>query len=185
MKAIVVGRSPGEAIPEPIALSIVPSSAMILGGKPLFVPAWAPKWAARPVLAFRLGRLGKSIDPRFARRYIDGVAAAMILRPILPDPDNRLDGLFHAFEGAMTLGPRLDLSPDGRYRLKAGEISLGLGSEALDLDNVVAALSNYMTLQMGDWLIPAITPAEIPAEPETTIRISVNDTDDALTVRLK
>lgn len=185
MKAIVVGRAPGEAISRPIALSVVPSSAMILGGKPLFVPGWATQWAARPVLAFRLGRLGKSIEPRFASRYIDGVAAAMILRPVLPDPDNRLDGLFHAFEGAMTLGPRLDLSPDGRYQLHAGEINVALSREAVDLDNVVAALSDYMTLQMGDWLIPAITPAEIPAAPETTITISVNDTADALTIQLK
>lgn len=63
---------------EPI-WTVMSPSAILQGGNPYFVPDFDFRFEARPAIAIRIGKLGKSISPRFAHRYVDGIAPASIM----------------------------------------------------------------------------------------------------------
>lgn len=52
-------------------------SALLVNRKPFFVPEESVRIAAHPCLVVRVSKLGKSISPRFAHRYFDGIAAGL------------------------------------------------------------------------------------------------------------
>lgn len=59
--------------------SVISASAILQGGNPYFVPDFAERFEARGALALRIGKLGKSISPRFAHRYVDAIAPATLM----------------------------------------------------------------------------------------------------------
>lgn len=185
MKAIVINRRPSSALTTPPALDIVPSSAMVLDGKPLFLPSWAPDFSAIPALGLHLCRLGRSIAPQFAPRYYDAVIPVVIVRPSLNEAATRLRGFAAAFDGAMIVGSKCPLSADGNYTLETGDLRLTLTPARLQADNTISVLSAFMTLQMGDLLVTSVPDVSLPLVMNSQIKISVNGADSALTARIK
>lgn len=59
--------------------TVISASAILQGGNPYFVPDFADHYEVRTALALRIGKLGKSIAPRFAHRYIDATAPACVM----------------------------------------------------------------------------------------------------------
>ena len=78
---------------------VMPDSSLLLQGKPFFMPAFAESFEATFQLAFRIDRIGKTIAPRFAPRYIGAVAPAMAIKAVGMEPE-RLNG---AFDGNVAL----------------------------------------------------------------------------------
>ncbi len=64
--------------PYPPVWTLISQAAILQGGNPFFVPDFASKFEARTALAIKIGRLGKGIAPRFAHRYIDSAAPAVL-----------------------------------------------------------------------------------------------------------
>lgn len=64
-----------EAVP---VWTLITPSAILQGGNPYFVPDFASGFEAWPALAVRIGKLGKSVAPRFAYRYVEAVAPAVV-----------------------------------------------------------------------------------------------------------
>ncbi|MDE5814172.1 MAG: fumarylacetoacetate hydrolase family protein [Muribaculaceae bacterium] len=62
---------------DPIWTLITPS-AILQGGNPYFVPDFASRFEACPAMAIRIGKLGKGVAPRFAYRYVEAVAPAVL-----------------------------------------------------------------------------------------------------------
>lgn len=60
---------------------IWPDSCWLLSNRPLYIPDFAPEFAAIPALAVKNSRLGKNVAPRFAPRYMAEWTAALILLP--------------------------------------------------------------------------------------------------------
>ena len=58
-------------------IDIHPDSALILPGRPLFMPEWGEGWVASLHPSVRIGRLGKNIARKFASRYYDGVSLSL------------------------------------------------------------------------------------------------------------
>lgn len=185
MKAYVVKRSPGEPVINPPRIALIPSSAMILGGKPLFLAGYSDSWSMTPTVAFRLSRLGKTIEPKFASRYIDAVAPVMITHPdsLLKIPGT--EALAAAADGAMALDKWTALADSGEYTLVSGEFTATFTAESLKLDDIIATLSRYMMLQMGDIIIPAMPDISIPINIGDTFEFSLNDLSNLLTVKIK
>lgn len=91
---------------------LVADSAIVCHGKPLFLPDWAERFMVFPCIAFRIGKLGKSIARKFAYRYIDGIAPALSMRVF--DSEARtyskaIDDL--SFDGALTIGDFVGFDP--------------------------------------------------------------------------
>lgn len=59
--------------------TVISASAILQGGNPYFVPDFDSSFEARPALALRIGKLGKSIAPRFAHRYVEAAAPAAMM----------------------------------------------------------------------------------------------------------
>lgn len=55
----------------------MPDSSILRTGNPFFVPDFDNEFVAFPSLCLRIGRLGKSIAPRFAYRYFDSWTMAV------------------------------------------------------------------------------------------------------------
>lgn len=158
---------------------------MVMPGKPLFVPDWSDSWSITPSLAFRLCRLGKSIGRRFANRYYDAVIPIALMRAAALENRPGMDGFAMAFDGAIAIGETIQLSPSGNYRLNIGQATLTLDSQKIDIDNVIATISQFMTLQMGDLLLPCIPAMSIQVKPGENICGSLNETSAALNIKLK
>lgn len=58
--------------------TLISPSAILQGGNPYFVPDFSSRFEARPALAIRIGKLGKGIAPRFAYRYVEAAAPAVL-----------------------------------------------------------------------------------------------------------
>ncbi|WP_300503996.1 fumarylacetoacetate hydrolase family protein [uncultured Duncaniella sp.] len=136
-------------------IDIHPDSAMILPGRPFFMPEWGENWVAKMHPAVRIGRLGKNIARKFAARYYDGVT--MAFRVTLADAAG-LEGVLSGMDSSLIHGEWLPAECASR------ELSVGVNGEAFavgpfaeTVDEVIAKVSEYMTLKMGDViLLPAV-----------------------------
>lgn len=145
------------------AVDLIPDSAIQKSGKPFFKPEFAESFRFKTAVAVHICRLGKNIAPKFASRYYDeaGLCLAIEATPLL--------GLLHdcgapwslatAFDGAVIAG---EFFPSGSCRLGEGQARLKIGDVEADcfplpspdrFDNLIAYVSKYFTLKIGDILL--------------------------------
>lgn len=98
--------------------------------KPMFRPDWSTDVRANDCLVVRISRLGKCIEERFASRYYDAIA---------PGID------FIAMDYIVLDYPRATAFD---YSLCVGEFVPAQPKE--EIDRVIAAISEVVTLRMGD-----------------------------------
>ena len=135
MKAILIHRQTAES-PISGGLTIVPSSAMVMPGKSLFLPDFGENWTATPHTAYRLCRLGKTIDAKFANRYVDASTTVWLVRPT-------------SSEVPASVMAAAD------YSMVVNEFQPITLTEADTICRTISDLSSYMTLQMGDIIVDA------------------------------
>ena len=145
MKAIVIHPQTGNS-PLSGGITIVPASAIVMPGKPLFLPDFGEEWAASAHPAYRLCRLGKTIDTKFAPRYVDAETTAYVMRPQKTDAP-------------------ASVVAAADYSMALGTFSSTAITENHHICGIISSLSSYMTLQMGDVLVDASAPTpEIPVK---------------------
>ena len=158
MKTIATNRRPAAQVGSLFDFELYPDSALIPSGKPLFLPEFAPGFAAAIAPVFRVSRLGKEIRPKFAPRYYDAVSLAARVfptnSPIMPAiqrPD-----LVKGFDGAIVLGAWQPLPADGAPLtvFADGKEIASLSPAEVGVDDIIAAVSSIMTLKMGDLVMP-------------------------------
>ena len=159
---------------------IVPDSALLLPGRPLFVPDLGSGWQAQPVVALHIGRLGRDIAPKFAPRYVDGVTVGLWLR--LPAPDASLSaGLLDALDSTLALGRRLEV-PSSPIEIVTPAASLTVDFAA-EIRAAVAAVSRYATLKMGDVILTAAAGPPVDLVPGTRLEARAG-ADEVLSVKI-
>ncbi len=175
MKAIALNRHIGGIIPPRPSITLFPDSALTVARQPLFLPGFADKWAAEAGLAFRITRLGKTIAPRFARRYYDAVTVALRAIPLSEEWD-RSGALTSAFDGALTLGTWIPIADTEDFTVEFNSEALGFRATRHELltDESISAVSTFCTIKSGDAIIPAMNAAEAPLLPRTSIIASIN-----------
>lgn len=187
MKAFVMQRHPDAPFTAPAAFTLVPASAYVPAGRPVFLPDWAGAWDAQPLLAIRVSRLGKAIAPGFAHRYYDAMAAGLMLIPrdLLSElhAASLPEGLTGAFDGCLQLGPWMPL-PQRPVSVACGDSEITVTPEGLGADQAVALLSRYLTLKQGDVIAPLLFPLTRSVAPGSTLTVTV-DGAEALTTRYK
>lgn len=157
----------------------MPDSTIIHTGNPLFVP---DDGQARPEafisVAWRCGRLGKSIASRFAGRYLQAVTAAAAIVDTARLARLRAAGLpWSPATGAdrsCVLGNFLPLSPleyNGGFRVACGDVTLDYDPARLRLaaDRLLPLISDAVTLKTGDIVLAGLTPQGIPLTPGTRL----------------
>lgn len=136
MKALLADNNPA-------GFRMVADSAFGRNGQPWFMPEFGTGWRWRVMLAVRIGRLGKCIAPKFARRYFD--AMTLMFVPVCDAPEAPV--LLGCMDGAAVCGNWLEISDE----LTVGDgPAIDFGS--LGFEDFAALASNYVTLKTGDVL---------------------------------
>lgn len=189
--------SAAETAAQPV-WTIISQSAILQGGNPYFVPDFASRFEARTALAVRIGKLGKGIASRFASRYVDSVAPAVVM--VAAD---RLDSLREAglpwttavsYDRGLALGKLrpMDMDAIGRcrcsLRIDSAEASLQTdfmpAATGPALEETIAAISRDNTLKTGDLLLIGIAGSGPEVRPDSRATLSI-DGEESLAFNIR
>lgn len=171
---------------------IWPDSCWLRSDRPLYIPDFADKFAALPMAAYKAGRLGKNISPRFSRRYLTEHSVALALFPskclsdikrgVTPEMSNI------CFDNALVLGnwtKESFESAECRIYHPSGNVSeenireFKMPEETY-IAETLASFSKYNTIKMGDILLYPISDSEIQLSENIQVTISSPVSDKPL-----
>ncbi len=188
MKALVFSRHPGCPVTHPALFSLIPDSAITPSGMPVFLPPFESSWELAIGPAYRIGRLGKNIAPRFASRYVDAMTLGAWAVPVdmlrALQGNGQPIGLLSTFDGALTLGEWQQPLPDAPLTVSAGQTQAQWTSSDIGMETALEAASRYVTLKTGDVIIPMLSPVRLPIAPDDIIECSIGD-HEVLRVKIK
>ncbi len=205
MKIICIGRNYadhakelGNSAPAEPIFFLKPDSAILAHRHPLFIPEWTKDIHYEVELVVRINRLGKYIEESFAHKYYDeiGIGIDFTARDI--QQECKTKGLpwekAKAFDGSAALSraflPLTELGgevQDIRFTLEKNgeEMQTGWSGDMIfTVNQIIAYVSQFMTLRMGD-LIYTGTPAGVgPVKPEDVLVCKLAD-KELLKVKIK
>lgn len=178
MKIFCIGRNYGEharelnnEIPEAPVIFMKPPTA-ILKGNDFYMPEFSSDMHYECELVYRICKNGKHIAPQFAHKYVDAVTAGIDFTARDVQSAQKKKGLpweiAKAFDQSAVVGPFTPL----QELTNADNIHFSLnknGARVQDghsrdmlfaVDQLIAYLSTYFTLQQGDLLFTG-TPAGV------------------------
>lgn len=184
MKAIAFDRAPGHPFAEPSAIDLIADSALLMPGRPLFVPDFTDAWSARLYVAYRIVRLGKSIERQFAPRYYDAVTLALRLMPE-GEESAAHSGFNGLFDNCLTLGKWQPLHDAAEpVSIAMDGLTVTVSRHEADPDSAVALISRVATIKTGDIIMPCHLPVATAIRPDTHLTATVGSTP-WLDIRLK
>lgn len=185
-----------------MAVYTVCDTAVVPDHNPLFIPDFDTGFDLWPSFVIRIGRLGKSVAPRFAHRYVEALGAGVLVQghDLLRNLSARGMPWMEAvsFDNA---APHGTLSPAGLADCEAALLRFALTPLSefapdkpatdstpftlpINLTQVISDLSRNYTLKNGDLIYIACTPQALPATPDTRLTLWLGETR-AATIRIK
>ena len=171
MKIICIGRNYaehakelGNAIPTEPLFFLKPDSAVLAHRHPFYIPAWTQEVHHEVELLIRICRNGKAVQPEFAHRYFDAISLGIDFTARDVQAEAKAKGhpweKAKAFDGSAVISKKwiLTESLDSGwesipFHLNKNGAMVQSGC-ALDMihhvHNLIAHVSRYMTLKMGD-----------------------------------
>ena len=193
MKIIGIKNGNGRELPQQVY--IIADSAVIKSNKPFFVPHFAQAFTGRLAIVLHIDRLGKHIAPRFAHRYCLAVAPAIKVTAHnidTPQHSESNSALANAFDGALLLGDFA--SVDESAGINGTIVTATLNSEnagtgsletmKIDYRDIIAKLSTFFTLKMGDLIVVEMDTCDFELNPGDTVNASCGALK-SLTIRVK
>lgn len=179
LPASLAGVLASDTAPDPriLDVSLVPDSALVTRGRPLFLPDFVDAgWRLCVAPMFRIGRLGKYIEPRFAHRYVDGVGLCATLLP--PAGSGGVSALEAAFDGSLAVGIFSDISQAVASNIGISMLGISafghtVTAGGIRLAEILALLSRFSTLRTGDIVIPGLLP-ELAFTPQIDAEVSAS-----------
>ncbi|MDE6510995.1 MAG: fumarylacetoacetate hydrolase family protein [Muribaculaceae bacterium] len=147
--------------------TLISPTAILQGGNPYFVPDFASRFEARLALAVRIGKLGKGVAPRFAHRYVDAVAPAVVFaaadRLAMLQKENLPWTSALSYDRALALGkfkptalqeiPRCECALRLDFAEDADETVYSPAALGPSLEETIEAVSRDNTLKTGDLIL--------------------------------
>lgn len=157
MKTIIIHRSFSTGPASFADISIAPDSAVSRDGRPVFLPDEGSPWTGTILPAYRICRLGKNIPERFAPRYYDAMTIAAVASPA---PDTLPTTLGLTTDGAISLGQWTPITEqlrggDDHHEITFNGTVLDFTDNSLSVCKAIHFLSRFMTLKIGDIIIPS------------------------------
>ncbi len=164
-----------------------PDTAMLRNNDPFYIPAFSREVHYECELVVKINRVGRAIEERFAHRYYDEVGVGIDFTARDLQRRAIAGGLpweaAKAFDYSAAIPPhfvplaevggdvqnlRFALSVNGEVRQKGDTADM-----LFSVDHIIAAVSQYITLRMGD-LIYTGTPAGVgPVAPGDCLRATL------------
>lgn len=171
--------------------TLISQAAILQGGNPFFVPDFASSFEARIALAIKIGKLGKGIAPRFAHRYIDSAAPALLF--VATDLLESLKSTGRPWSQAISYDRSLAIGKFTNLSLEdCKSCMLAMSMESTELafsaqwsadslspgiEETIAAVSSDNTLKMGDIILIGIADSGPQVNPEMRIHLYFNNSE--------
>ena len=188
MKIICIGRNYTKHIeeldnekPKEPVIFMKPDSAVLLKNNPFIIPPFSQYIHYEVELLVKINRIGKFIDQKFAHKYYDEIGLGIDFTARDLQSKLKEKGLpwekAKAFDGSAVIGKfynksALDLENIKFQLLKNGQVVQdGESSHMLwKIDELIAYVSQYFTLKIGDVIFTG-TPAGVgPVEPNDQLK---------------
>jgi len=196
MKIICIGPTPPPRAPHPAAggptpaeplFFLKPDTALLRNNDPFYLPAFSDEVHYECELVVRINRVGRCIAERFARRYYDEVGLGIDFTARDLQRRAIAEGLpweaSKAFDHSAALSPRfLPLAELGgdvqrlRFELALNGQVRQRGDTAemiFPIDRLIAHVSQYVTLRMGDLLYTGTPVGVGPVHAGDTLRATL------------
>jgi 2-keto-4-pentenoate hydratase/2-oxohepta-3-ene-1,7-dioic acid hydratase in catechol pathway len=179
MKIICIGRNYaehakelGNSVPSEPVFFCKPDSAILPKGNPFFIPDWTSDVHYEVELVLRIDRLGKHISKEFAPRYYGAVGLGIDFTARDVQEELKKKGLpwekAKGFDGSAVISQEFIAAEEleksnVRFSLHKNNelVQSGNSSDMIfDFDSIIAYVSQYMTLKIGD-LIFTGTPSGV------------------------
>lgn len=195
MKIICIGRNYADHIREfdngepaqgPLYF-IKPDTSLLRNNDPFFIPSFSKQVDYETELVVKINRVGKCIEERFAHRYYDevGLGIDFTARDLQREamaaghPWEKAKG----FDRSAAISPRfLSLSELGK-RVEDLRFEMTLNGEVrqvgepkemiFSVDKIIAYVSRYMTLRMGDYIFTGTPSGVGPVKKGDVVRASL------------
>ncbi|MCM1034082.1 MAG: fumarylacetoacetate hydrolase family protein [Paludibacter sp.] len=146
-----------------LQMYLKPDSALLVGGKPFFLPPFSEQVGMRPCLVARICRLGRNIGQRFASRYYDAVALGMNMQALDLLSQAKEEGASWlsavSFDNSLAVGemlPTEQWKEDTRLEYVVNEketLAFTPQDVICSLEDAICRLSAYITVRMGDMVV--------------------------------
>lgn len=180
MKIICIGRNYvaharefNEAVPEEPIIFMKPDTALLRNNDPFYIPEWSKDVHHEIELVVKINRIGKNIEKRFAHRYYDEIGLGIDFTARDVQAELKKKGLpwekSKSFDKSAVLSGNFfskSIFPDDesiKFRLDINGNTVQESHSGLmifDFDELIAHISKYVTLKIGD-LIYTGTPANV------------------------
>ncbi|MCB0734022.1 MAG: fumarylacetoacetate hydrolase family protein [Flavobacteriales bacterium] len=202
MKIICVGRNYqkhaeelGNAIPEEPVIFLKPDSSLMRQRDAFYIPDWTNDVHYEAELVVRIGRNGKNIEERFARKYYDQVTVGIDFTARDVQSALKSKGLpwekSKGFDGSAVCGQWIDLGNrqlgDLRFSLTKNDQQVQDGNPnhmLFGVDALIAHVSRYFTLKMGDMIFTGTPEGVGPVAAGDVLEGFLNN-EKVLRVRIK
>ena len=174
--------------------TIISPAAILQGGNPYFVPDFASQFEARTALAIKIGKLGKGIAPRFAGRYVEAAAPAILFVASDFLESVRKSGLpwnpAISYDRSLALGKFQNISIE-----ECAHCDITLSLERHDttinttwnaeflvpgIEETIAAISHDNTLKMGDIILFGIRGSGPVIKPDTRAHLYLDASESLI-----
>lgn len=151
-------------IPEEPVIFMKPDSALLKDGKPFFIPDFSSEVHYETELVVRISRLGKNISGRFAHRYYDALTVGIDFTARDLQRKLRLAGnpweISKGFDNSAVIGEFVSVE---KYKdvqnlnfsllIDGKQVQHGYTGDMLfKIDEIIAWISQFFTLKIGDLL---------------------------------
>ncbi len=143
-------------------IRMLADSALLVKGRPFFIPDLEGPCVGRMVWGIRLNRLGKHIAERYAARYYDKITMGLCFvaegcRKRLLEQGAASDAVARNFDGAICLGSWTELPEAENLELKIQAAGMTLQDRIEQwrktADEAIVAVSRHQTMRQGDLLL--------------------------------
>lgn len=169
MKIICIGRNYlphiqelGHKVPTEPTFFLKPESAMVIRNRPFFLPDFSQQVEYEVELIYRINKVGKYIQERYAHTYYDAIGlgidfTARDLQKNCIENGNPWE-IAKAFDGSAVMSQFIDKEEfedlnnlDFHLDLNGKTVQSGNSSEMIfTIDKIISYVSQFMTLKMGD-----------------------------------
>jgi len=180
MKILVIDNSFRGALGDEPSVTVYPDSCLFRNNDPFFLPSIDNKISLKAGLYFKIGKIGKSIQPEFADRYLSHIGIAIDFANISLEELLKTKQLntspAHGFDRSMAISNEMiDYDPSKfkhlsmRLKIKDSELTFTPQAYRFSIQEMLATATKYYTIKIGDFLFVPYIQIDKGIEVETII----------------
>lgn len=203
MKLICIGRNYAQHIselknekPTEPVLFLKPDTAILLKKQPFFIPDFSDEVHHEVEVLVKINRVGKHIDAKFAHKYYDQIGLGIDFTARDLQQKLKKKGLpwekAKAFDGSAVVGKwvsksnfdSIDNIPFSLH--KNNEIVQSSTTQDMlwGIDEIIAYVSQYFTLKIGDIIFTGTPSGVSPVQPNDTLKGFIED-EEFFSIKVK